>query len=85
MSQDPKLKFLPPIPKRPLTCYGIFSVLERNIIWQQNQKSTDEATATDPYAATRPERYRHLELPRDWFVAGKNRKKRNEHKIHGKN
>ncbi len=74
----------PPKPSRPLTCYGIFSVLERNIIWQQNQKSTGKDTATDPYAATRPERYRHLELPDNWYMAGKNTKKRAEHVIHGK-
>jgi hypothetical protein len=80
---------IPLKPKRPLTCYGIFSVLERNIIWQKDQKQTPTSSkeffesADASYAALRPERYRHLVLPVDWYVVGMNRKKRNDHINHG--
>ncbi|KAL7522722.1 hypothetical protein ACHAWX_007393 [Stephanocyclus meneghinianus] len=75
-------------PKRPLTCYGVFSVLERNYIWQHNQKAdppnASNAACIDPYAATRPERYRGVVLPSNWFVVGMNRKKRSEYKNQSK-
>ena len=80
---------IPPKPKRPLTVFNLFSILERNYIVQQNQKrastpsnaSTD--INTDPYLATRPERYRDVVLPFNWFVVGMNRVKRSKHKVHG--
>ncbi|KAL3793212.1 hypothetical protein HJC23_000754 [Cyclotella cryptica] len=79
-------EMIPPKPRRPLTCYGIFSVLERNYIWQQNHTVTTSSVSrdagVDPYADSRPERYRDLVLPSNWFVVGKNRKKRTKHKDH---
>jgi hypothetical protein len=78
---------IPPKPRRPLTCYGIFSVLERNFIWQQDTKQSTNAlkhnTSDDPYAAIMPPRYRSLALPSNWFKVGMNRKKRSEHVNHG--
>ncbi|KAL7479860.1 hypothetical protein ACHAW6_005590 [Cyclotella cf. meneghiniana] len=79
---------IPPKPKRPLTVFNLFSILERNFIVQQNQKraSTPSASTdinTDPYLATRPERYRDVVLPFNWFVVGMNRVKRSKHKVHG--
>lgn len=78
---------IPPKPRRPLTCYGIFSVLERNFIWQQDTKQSTNVpsynTSDDPYAAIRPQRYRSLVLPSNWFKVGMNRKKRSEHVNHG--
>lgn len=48
---------VPPIPKRPLTSYNIFSILERNYILQQNQKNDSVQTDNgDPYFAERPQR-----------------------------
>ncbi|KAL7487536.1 hypothetical protein ACHAW6_015161 [Cyclotella cf. meneghiniana] len=79
---------IPPKPRRPLTCYGIFSVLERNFIWQEDNSmipsNVSQDRGVDPYAATRPERYRDLVLPSNWFVVGMNRKKRakrNDHRV----
>ncbi|KAL7517122.1 hypothetical protein ACHAWX_002072 [Stephanocyclus meneghinianus] len=80
---------IPPKPKRPLTVFNLFCILERNYIVQQNQKrsaipsnaSTD--INTDPYVATRPERYRDVVLPSNWYVVGMNRVKRSKHKVHG--
>ncbi|KAL3782466.1 hypothetical protein HJC23_002217 [Cyclotella cryptica] len=75
-------------PKRPLTCYGIFSILERNYIWQHDHKAVPPNVSTnafgDPYAATRPARYRGIVLPSNWFVVGMNRKKRSEYKHQSK-
>ncbi|KAL7480601.1 hypothetical protein ACHAW6_006278 [Cyclotella cf. meneghiniana] len=80
---------IPPKPKWPLTIFNLFCILERNYIVQQNQKrsailsnaSTD--INTDPYVATRPERYRDVVLPSNWYVVGMNRVKRSKHKVHG--
>lgn len=79
---------VPPIPRRPLTTYNIFSILERHYILQQNQETTvdrgDAETAHhDPYFAERPKKYRHVVLPSNWYVVGMNRKKRQHHKNHG--
>ena len=81
---------LPPLPKRPLTSYNIFSILERNYILQQHEKSIGDVDRKntqdsnfDPYASERPERYRDVILPNNWFVVGMNRTKRANHKIHG--
>ncbi|KAL7519241.1 hypothetical protein ACHAWX_004026 [Stephanocyclus meneghinianus] len=79
---------IPPIPRRPLTTYNIFSILERHYILQQNQKTTVdrddvEAAYHDPYFADRPKKYRDVVLPSNWYVVGMNRKKRQHHKNHG--
>lgn len=77
---------VPPVPKRPLTAYNLFSILERNYIVQQHQKPDESDTANselDPYASQRPARYRDLVLPSNWYVVGMNRKKRCDHKNHG--
>jgi hypothetical protein len=81
---------VPPVPKRPLTAYNLFSTLERNYILQENQKTNaDEATGgkadagLDPYLLRRPQRYRDIVLPSNWYMVGMNRKKRAEHKNHG--
>ena len=80
----------PPVPKRPLTSYNLFSILERQYILQVNKKTSSDSesnTATrqddEPYGAERPQRYRDLVLPRDWYVVGMNRTKRKDHKSHG--
>jgi hypothetical protein len=68
---------------------SIFSILERHYILQCNQKSPLDPDETppdaqhDPYYSTRPARYRHILLPQDWYIVGKNRKKRQDHKNHG--
>jgi hypothetical protein len=79
---------VPPIPRRPLTTYNIFSILERHYILQQNQKTIvdrDDAEPAhhDPYFADRPKKYRDVVLPSNWYVVGMNRKKRQHHKNHG--
>lgn len=85
----------PPVPKRPLTSFNLFSILERRYILQQSQKSdSTESSAqnnntgdcdsnSDPYGAIRPPRYRDLVLAPDWYVVGANRKKRQDHQNHG--
>ncbi|KAL3796559.1 hypothetical protein HJC23_009690 [Cyclotella cryptica] len=79
----------PPKPQRPLTRYNLFAILERNYIVQQNQKPASippDAPSdgnTDPYASTRPARYRDVVLPSNWFVVGMNRVKRSKHEKHG--
>ncbi|KAL3803370.1 hypothetical protein HJC23_009334 [Cyclotella cryptica] len=83
-----KAQNVPPIPRRPLTTYNIFSILERHYILQQNQKTTVDSDDTepahhDPYFAERPKKYRHVVLPSNWYVVGMNRKKRQHHKNHG--
>ncbi|KAL7520454.1 hypothetical protein ACHAWX_005565 [Stephanocyclus meneghinianus] len=83
--------FNPPKPKRPLTIFNLFSILERNFIVQQNQKRAsassnapeDTNASLDPYLATRPERYRDVVLPPNWYVVGMNRVKRSKHEVHG--
>ena len=95
-SGSPKIDGIPPKPKRPLTVYNLFSKLERNYIVQMNKKmslatasggSTTERPVSkaqvDPYLELRPERYRHLVLPHDWFKVGKNKIKRQFYKNHG--
>jgi hypothetical protein len=77
----------PPKPKRPLTIYNIFSALERNFIIQQHQKPSsdcpNESNEIDPYLATRPERYRDVVLPPNWYKVGINKTKRSNYKCHG--
>ncbi|KAL3796558.1 hypothetical protein HJC23_009689 [Cyclotella cryptica] len=88
LSTDTKRSILPK-PQRPLTVYNLFAILERNYIVQQNQKqaaissNTASDSNTDPYASTRPARYRDVVLPSNWFVVGMNRVKRSKHKKHG--
>ncbi|KAL7482993.1 hypothetical protein ACHAW6_008639 [Cyclotella cf. meneghiniana] len=79
---------VPPKPKRPLTAFNLFSILERSYILQQSQETHSEGPsndiANDPYAATRPERYRNVVLPSEWFVVGMNNTtevKRNNHGV----
>jgi hypothetical protein len=87
---------IPPIPRRPLTAYNIFSILERHYILQQHYKSVDSSEAVDtpdetndsteqddPYVSTRPARYKDAKLPPSWYIVGMNSKKRSEHKCHG--
>jgi hypothetical protein len=75
-----------------LTNYNLFSILERNYILQEEQKPSSATVpldadrqhqSSDPYAAERPQRYRSIVLPPDWYVVGKNKKKRSEHQVHG--
>lgn len=77
----------PPKPKRPLTIYNIFSALERNFIIQQHQKPSsdcpNESNEINPYLATRPERYRDVVLPPNWYKVGMNKTKRSNYKCHG--
>ncbi|KAL7507205.1 hypothetical protein ACHAXN_004493, partial [Cyclotella atomus] len=63
---------IPPIPKRPLTAYNIFSVLERHYILQQSEcapaKSAEDDEEVvdqtlDPHYAGRPPRYKNVTLP----------------------
>ena len=87
---------IPPKPKRPLTIFNLFSKLERNYIIQSSQKrpstqTTSESTVTessdvsevDPYFEQRPERYKDVILPPDWFKVGRNKNKRRFHESHG--
>jgi len=79
---------VPPVPKRPLTAYNLFYILERNYIVQQHQKATSsiltgDVTNIDPYASERPKRYRSVVLPSNWYVVGMNRTKRSDYKNHG--
>ncbi|KAL7508359.1 hypothetical protein ACHAWX_000724 [Stephanocyclus meneghinianus] len=81
---------IPPIPKRPLTAYNLFCILERNHIVQQNQKIHSNPNPInahdpnlDPYVAERPQKYRDVVLPSNWYVVGMNRKKRSDHQNHG--
>lgn len=80
---------IPPKPKRPLTVFNLFSILQRNYIVQQHQKRASTSSNaltdinTDPYLATRPERYRDIVLPSNWFRVGMNRAKRSKHNVHG--
>jgi hypothetical protein len=83
-------KAVPPVPRRPLTAYNIFSILERNYIVQQSEETSPGAATggkgdagLDPYLSRRPQRYRDIVLPSNWYVVGMNRKKRAEHKNHG--
>ena len=97
--KERKAAGIPPIPRRPLTAYNIFSILERHYILQQhyNYKSVDPSEAVDtpketndgsteqedPYVSTRPARYKDVKLPPSWYIVGMNSKKRSEHKCHG--
>ncbi|KAL7475574.1 hypothetical protein ACHAW6_001487 [Cyclotella cf. meneghiniana] len=79
---------VPPVPKRPLTAYNLFYILERNYIVQQHQKTRSSLlkgydTKVDPYASERPIKYRSLVLPANWYVVGMNRTKRSDYKNHG--
>eukprot|EP00956_Cyclotella_meneghiniana_P025840 scaffold54707_cov67-Cyclotella_meneghiniana.AAC.1 len=86
---------IPPVPKRPLTSFNLFSILERRYILQQECQKSDVTQHSpmnknnrshsncDPYGAIRPLRYRDLVLSPDWYIVGANRKKRGEHKNHG--
>jgi len=96
LRKNPKLSIMdsseaiPPIPKRPLTAYNLFCILERNYIVQQNQKVSSNPIRInahdanlDPYVAERPQKYRDVVLPSNWYVVGMNRKKRSDHQNHG--
>jgi len=76
----------PPKPSRPFTEYNIFFHLEREYILQaagQGNVANPPAQA-DEDAASRPEKYRNLVLPVDWYVVGKYRNKKRKHrKSHG--
>ncbi|KAL3774334.1 hypothetical protein ACHAWO_009281 [Cyclotella atomus] len=83
---------IPPIPKRPLTAYNIFSVLERHYILEQSEYAASKSAeddedvvdqTLDPHYARRPPRYKNVTLPANWYVVSKNKKKRGDHKCHG--
>jgi hypothetical protein len=69
--------------------YNIFYILERNYEVQQHQKRAPAASNSpsnakvDPYIATRPEKYRDLVLPYNWYIFGMNKVKRSKYKNHG--
>jgi len=77
---------IPPKPSRPFTRYNVYFQLEREYILQADGQGS-AATApksVDQNAAARPERYRDLVLPQDWYVVGKCRDKKRKHrKTHG--
>ncbi|KAL7501933.1 hypothetical protein ACHAXN_000081, partial [Cyclotella atomus] len=63
---------IPPIPKRPLTAYNIFSVLERHYILEQSEYAASKSAevdeevvdqTVDPHYAGRPPRYKNVTLP----------------------
>jgi hypothetical protein len=93
--KERKAAGIPPIPRRPLTAYNIFSIMERHYILQQHDKTVDPSEAVDtpdeandtkfedPYLATRPAKYKDVKLPSNWYIVGMNRKKRQQHKCHG--
>lgn len=75
---------IPPKPSRPFTCYNVFSILERAYIIQTHEKyCVDLPERADVDGGLRPEKYRGLILPENWYVVGVNRKKRKDHKTHG--
>eukprot|EP00956_Cyclotella_meneghiniana_P010447 scaffold14537_cov45-Cyclotella_meneghiniana.AAC.2 len=84
---------IPPLPKRPLTSFNLFSMLERKFIFlqqtEQDPKREDSnaningTNNIEPYGAVRPQRYAKLVLAPDWYVVGANRIKRQDHKNHG--
>lgn len=58
--------------------------LERAYIIQTHPKYNVELPErVDTNASSRPEKYRRLILPADWYVVGVNRKKRKDYTIHG--
>jgi hypothetical protein len=74
----------PPFPTRPFTTYNIFFQLERHYILQTNSKvATELPDNVDQGAADRPEKYSNIILPKDWYIVGANRKKRQHHVNHG--
>jgi hypothetical protein len=86
----------PPKPKRPLNIFSLFSKLERNYLVQKSQRQPSstigsnesetkgsEVDAVDPYLEMRPEKYRDVVLPANWFKVGDNKNKREDHKRHG--
>ncbi len=61
---------IPPRPKRPLTSYNLFAILERAYILQNANKSTIPKLHPDDIDDTaylRPPKYRDLILPKKWF------------------
>eukprot|EP00956_Cyclotella_meneghiniana_P004909 scaffold6056_cov71-Cyclotella_meneghiniana.AAC.3 len=70
--------------------HSIFSVLERQYILQIVKKHPvidyDEGPpdqTLDPYYVNRPEKYRDVILPTNWYIVRSNRKPRSQHKNHG--
>ena len=63
--------------------------MERHYILQQRLKSSPDTDQPppdaehDPHYPTRPPRYRNVHLPQDWYIVGRNRKKRSDHETHG--
>lgn len=81
---DEENESFPLKPPRSYTSYQIFFQLERHYILQTNSKLAAELPEyVDQGAADRPEKYRNIILPRDWYVVGVNRKKRQDHVNHG--
>lgn len=96
---SPSESNFPPKPKRPLTIFNMFSILERNFIVQTSRKSHEqppskleshksesnncEVSGVDPYLDMRPEKYRDVVLPANWFKVGANKHKRQDHVNHG--
>lgn len=75
---------VPPKPPRPYTAYHIFFQLERNYILQ-NSDSADQLVLPDDIdvdTVGRPERYRGVVMPRNWFISGQVRSKR-DRQVHG--
>ena len=72
---DEENESFPLKPPRSYTSYQIFFQLERHYILQTHSKVVAELPEhVDQGAADRPEKYRNIILPRDWYVVGVNRK-----------
>lgn len=75
---------LPPKPKRPMTAYHVYFQLERNYILQNHEDYIPHYPEhIDENACERPERYRGLIMPKDWYISKEVKVKKKDRKNHG--
>ncbi len=75
---------LPPKPKRPMTAYHVYFQLERNYILQKHEDYVPHyPEQIDENASERPERYRTLIMPKDWYISKEVKIKKKDRKNHG--